>query len=91
MIVLTFISHAIAGGVRDSSFGMLDRSFGLLAGLASAVYLSAAVTIQSTDNGNDRPVIVLQGRQNVAPGETRRHGTGIGCTRRLGPYGLDRA
>ena len=34
MVVLTFISHAIAGGVRDSSFGMLDRSFGLLAGLA---------------------------------------------------------
>ena len=33
MVVLTFISHAISGGVRDSSFGMLDRSFGLLAGL----------------------------------------------------------
>tara|TARA_R110002126_G_scaffold20441_19_gene75647 strand:- start:3157 stop:3786 length:630 start_codon:yes stop_codon:yes gene_type:complete len=34
MIVLTLISHAIAGGVRDSAFGMLDRTFGFLAGLA---------------------------------------------------------
>jgi membrane protein required for colicin V production len=34
MIILTFLSHAIAGGVRDSAFGMLDRTFGLLAGLA---------------------------------------------------------
>ena len=31
MIILTFVSHAIAGGVRDSAFGMLDRTFGLLA------------------------------------------------------------
>ncbi|MAM69058.1 MAG: CvpA family protein [Pseudomonadota bacterium] len=34
MLVLTFISHSIAGGVRESSFGMLDRTFGLLVGLA---------------------------------------------------------
>ena len=34
MLVLTFISHSVAGGVRDSSFGMLDRTFGLLVGLA---------------------------------------------------------
>ena len=33
MIVLTFISHALAGGVRDSGFGMLDRTLGLVAGL----------------------------------------------------------
>ncbi|MEE2996363.1 MAG: CvpA family protein [Pseudomonadota bacterium] len=33
MIVLTLISQAIANVVRDSSLGMLDRSFGLLIGL----------------------------------------------------------
>ena len=33
MIILTLLSHAIASGVRESSLGMLDRSFGLLAGL----------------------------------------------------------
>lgn len=45
MIILTFISHAIAGGVRDSSFGMLDRTFGLLAGLAiGAIIVSGGYT-----------------------------------------------
>jgi len=34
MLVLTFISHSVAVGVRDSSFGLLDRTFGLLVGLA---------------------------------------------------------
>jgi membrane protein required for colicin V production len=33
MIVLSLISNLVAGGVRDSSFGALDRTFGLLAGL----------------------------------------------------------
>ena len=34
MVVLTFISHAISGSVRNSAFGMLDRTFGFLVGLA---------------------------------------------------------
>ncbi|MEX2455534.1 MAG: CvpA family protein [Rhodospirillaceae bacterium] len=34
MIVLSLVSSLVAGGVRDSSFGALDRTFGLLAGLA---------------------------------------------------------
>ena len=34
MILLTAISHLVAGSVRNSSFGMLDRSFGLLAGIS---------------------------------------------------------
>lgn len=34
MIVLTFISHAVSGSVRESGFGALDRSLGLVAGLA---------------------------------------------------------
>ena len=67
---------------------MLDRSFGLLAG-RSAVYLSAAVTIQSTIMEMTDQSSFYK-RENVAPGETRRHSTGIGCTQRLGPNGLDR-
>tara|TARA_B100000700_G_C15047270_1_gene858541 strand:+ start:2562 stop:3191 length:630 start_codon:yes stop_codon:yes gene_type:complete len=42
MIILTLISHAIASGVRESSFGMLDRSFGLLAGLVIGVFVVSA-------------------------------------------------
>ena len=74
MIVLTFISHAIAGGVRDGSFGMLDRSFGLLAGLAiggifvCGGYLFSQQIMEMTDQSS------FWLRQNVAPGETRRHG-----------------
>ena len=58
MIVLTFISHAIAGGVRDSSFGMLDRSFGLLAGLAiggiivSGGYIFSQQVLEMTDRSS---------------------------------------
>lgn len=33
MVVLTFISHMLSGGVRGSGFGMLDRTLGLVAGL----------------------------------------------------------
>lgn len=33
MILFTFLSHLLAGGVRDSGFGMLDRTLGLVAGL----------------------------------------------------------
>lgn len=56
MVILTFISHAIAGGVRDSAFGMLDRTFGLLAGLAigavvvSGGYLFSQQVFELTDN-----------------------------------------
>lgn len=56
MIVLTFISHAIAGGVRDSGFGMLDRTFGLLAGLAigavvvSGGYIFSQQVFEMDDN-----------------------------------------
>ena len=56
MIVLTFISHTVAGGVRDSSFGMLDRSFGFLAGLAiggvvvSAGYIFSQQVFEMTDD-----------------------------------------
>ena len=58
MIVLTFISHAISGGVRDSSFGMLDRSFGLLAGLAiggivvSGGYIFSQQVLEMTDQSS---------------------------------------
>ena len=34
LIVFTLIGHAIAERVRDSSFGALDRSLGMVAGLA---------------------------------------------------------
>lgn len=33
MVILTFISHMLSGGVRESGFGMLDRTLGLVAGL----------------------------------------------------------
>lgn len=33
MIVLTFLSHTLSGGVRDSGFSMLDRTLGMVAGL----------------------------------------------------------
>lgn len=58
MIVLTFISHAIAGSVRDSSFGMLDRSFGLLAGLVigsvivSGGYIFSQQVLEMTDQSS---------------------------------------
>jgi membrane protein required for colicin V production len=58
MIILTFISHAIAGGVRDSAFGMLDRTFGLLAGLAigaavvSGGYIFSQQVFELTDNSS---------------------------------------
>ena len=34
MILLTIVSHSITGSVRSSSLGMLDRSFGFLAGIS---------------------------------------------------------
>lgn len=58
MIVLTFISHAISGSVRDSSFGMLDRSFGLLAGLLiggviiSGGYIFSQQVLEMTDQSS---------------------------------------
>ena len=58
MLVLTFISHAIAGGVRDSAFGMLDRTFGLLVGLAigavvvSGGYIFSQQVFELTDNSS---------------------------------------
>ena len=58
MIILTFISHAISGSVRDSSFGMLDRSFGLLAGLAiggivvSGGYIFSQQVLEMTDRSS---------------------------------------
>ena len=58
MVVLTAISHAIAGGVRDSSFGILDRSFGLLAGLAiggvivSSGYVFSQQVLKITDESS---------------------------------------
>ncbi|CAN0588147.1 unnamed protein product [Laminaria digitata] len=58
MIVLTFISHAIAGGVRDSAFGMLDRTFGFLVGLAigavivSGGYIFSQQVFEMDDTGS---------------------------------------
>lgn len=34
MILLTIVSHSITGSIRNSAFGMLDRSFGFLAGIS---------------------------------------------------------
>ena len=57
MIILTVISHAIAGGVRDSPFGMLDRTFGFLVGLAigcvivSGGYIFSQQVFGMDDNG----------------------------------------
>lgn len=39
MILLTIVSHSITGSVRSSSFGMLDRSFGFLAGISIGVII----------------------------------------------------
>lgn len=83
MIVLTFISHAIAGSVRDSSFGMLDRSFGLLAGLAiggivvSGGYIFSQQVLEMTDRsafykGSKTLPLVKRGASmlaSAAPGE----------------------
>jgi membrane protein required for colicin V production len=58
MIILTVISHAIAGGVRDSAFGMLDRTFGFLVGLAigavivSGGYIFSQQVFAMDDNGS---------------------------------------
>jgi len=58
MIALTFLSHTIAGGVRGSAFGMLDRTFGLLAGLAigavivSGGYIFSQQVFELTDNSS---------------------------------------
>ena len=58
MVVLTFISHAIAGGVRDSAFGMLDRTFGFLVGFAigsvivSGGYIFSQQVFGMEDNGS---------------------------------------
>ena len=58
MIILTVISHAIAGSVRDSAFGMLDRTFGVLVGLAiggvivSGGYIFSQQVFAMDDNGS---------------------------------------
>jgi membrane protein required for colicin V production len=58
MIILTVISHAIAGGVRDSAFGMLDRTFGFLVGLAiggvivSGGYIFSQQVFEMDDTGS---------------------------------------
>ena len=39
LIVLTLASHAIAGSVRKSAFGTLDRTLGMLCGLAIGVVI----------------------------------------------------
>ena len=39
MILLTIVSHSVTGSVRSSSFGMLDRSFGFLAGISIGVII----------------------------------------------------
>ncbi|MEC7488056.1 MAG: CvpA family protein [Pseudomonadota bacterium] len=61
MIVLTIISRSIARGVRQSSFGMLDRTFGLLAGLVigSAIVIGAyTFTQQVLDMTDESPFLV---------------------------------
>jgi membrane protein required for colicin V production len=58
MLILTFISHAIAGGVRDSAFGMLDRTLGFLVGLAiggfivSGGYIFSQQVFEMDDNAS---------------------------------------
>jgi membrane protein required for colicin V production len=58
MIVLTFLSHTLAGGVRDSGFGMLDRTLGLVAGLAiggvviSGAYIFSQQFFEMDDNSD---------------------------------------
>ena len=47
MIVLTFFSHMLAGGVRDSGFGMLDRTLGLVAGLFIGCFIVSGAYIFS--------------------------------------------
>ncbi|MAI49880.1 MAG: hypothetical protein CMM16_04875 [Rhodospirillaceae bacterium] len=58
ILVLTYINHAIAGEVRDSAFGLLDRSCGLLVGLAiggvivSGGYILGQQVFNMDDNGS---------------------------------------
>ena len=58
ILVLTYINHAIAGEVRDSAFGLLDRSCGLLVGLAiggvivSGGYIFSQQVFGMEDNGS---------------------------------------
>ena len=51
MVVLTLISHAIASSVRESSFGMLDRSFGLITGLMIGGILVSGAIKHLRDHG----------------------------------------
>ena len=41
LILLTLLGHAIAERVRDSSFGALDRSLGMVSGLATMALILA--------------------------------------------------
>lgn len=58
MILLTVVSHLITGSVRNSSFGMLDRSFGFLAGITigaivvSAGFIFSQQVLGMTDTSN---------------------------------------
>jgi membrane protein required for colicin V production len=66
LIVLGFFNHAIASRVRASSLGPLDKSLGLVFGLARGIVLVALAHMAMTDwfmpNKDQRPDIINQAR-----------------------------
>ena len=66
LIVLGFFNHAIASRVHASSLGPLDKSLGLVFGLARGVILVALAHMAMTDwfipNKDQRPDVINQAR-----------------------------
>lgn len=66
LIVLGFFNHAIASRVHASSLGPLDKSLGLVFGLARGVVLVALAHMAMTDwfmpNKDQRPDVINQAR-----------------------------
>jgi membrane protein required for colicin V production len=64
LILLTILSHALSKNVRDSALGAVDRSLGLLFGLArGAVLVCLAYLVMAwAIPKDDRPVWVAQSR-----------------------------
>jgi membrane protein required for colicin V production len=66
LIVLGFFNHAIASRVHASSLGPLDKSLGLVFGLARGIVLVALAHMAMTDwfmpNEDQRPDVIKQAR-----------------------------
>ncbi len=100
LITLHLISHVLSGWVRNSRMNALDRTLGLVTGLATATaMLGAAYLFVTPDNGAEPPVLqgaktlpVLQAAasfvERLTPAEVRRR---FDATRNSGERSLRRA